>query len=566
MDMARPDRAALCATIRLVEPEGIVAFKRRAVVILPALVGLGVQALVWSRGGYDSAWDDMAITAAFARTFADTGRIALTPSSEIVEGMSTPLWLLILAACTRVFSLDAHALYRTAQALSSLLLDATLLLLGASVARVIQDRRDAAWALAGLCLLPLWSPFVHESVNGMENPLIALLLVGGAWWAAVKPAALAWVCVLLVWLRVEGGLLVLPLACLGLNRRTFQAVAAAASAAFLAQEAWRYATFGELVPNTVLAKLHEPYWPAGTVQAIVTDRILYLRDVVPTAFLPLALILGRRGTWTRIRDGIRPGGTLVPPMLAALGAAVALALMVGPEWGGGYPGRMIYPLSLLFWSGLTLLWAASSRGWLRALILLLCCGLAARDFIRAEHTAPSGATITVENYRRSNAVPLNALAEAAGKDGLVVAIPDVGGTSLFGPAHTIVDTGLLCNRMLARHGYGALYDQLFGSPMVDVIETHGVFTRLSGIREGASLQALTCHFVPVSIGGKVFYLHRSLFERLQLPEAACVPGWEVRGRRGAEALGRRAKALRADLDLAGSFPCVFILRMGGARP
>ncbi|MES2221308.1 MAG: hypothetical protein V4587_10120, partial [Acidobacteriota bacterium] len=50
------------------------------------------------------SWDDGAITAAYARTFADSGRIALTPSSPQVEGMSSLTWLLLLSIPRFFFS------------------------------------------------------------------------------------------------------------------------------------------------------------------------------------------------------------------------------------------------------------------------------------------------------------------------------------------------------------------------------------------------------------------------------------------------------------------------------
>ena len=37
------------------------------------------------------SWDDGFITLSFARTFAETGHIALTPVSEQVEGATSPL-------------------------------------------------------------------------------------------------------------------------------------------------------------------------------------------------------------------------------------------------------------------------------------------------------------------------------------------------------------------------------------------------------------------------------------------------------------------------------------------
>ena len=43
------------------------------------------------------AWDDGYIILSFARTFAETGHIGLTPVSEQVEGATSPLWFLLMA-------------------------------------------------------------------------------------------------------------------------------------------------------------------------------------------------------------------------------------------------------------------------------------------------------------------------------------------------------------------------------------------------------------------------------------------------------------------------------------
>ena len=521
-----------------------------------------MQAWVWGRGGYSSAWDDMAITASFARTFADHGRISLTASSEVVEGFSTPLWFLILAFCRKAFALDAHALYRTAQALSSSLLIATLLLLGATVARLVEDARSAVWALAGLCLLVLWPPFVRESVNGMENPLIAFLLAGAVWWSGAQPVALAAAGILIVWLRVEGGIFVLPLAYAGRSRRAFLTVGAAAVGAFLAQEAWRFWVFGGLVPNTVLAKLHEPYSVAGTARAMLAARVRYLPSAAPLAFLPLALVYLRRWTPEQLREETRPGGALDPAIVAAIGAAGGLTLLVGREWG--YPGRMIFPLSVVGVSGLVMAAARSGSRIVRAASLLACGLLVAPGASRLDRSAPNGDVITVENYRVSNALPLTRLAVAAGRQGLVVATPDVGGTSLFGPTHTIVDTGLLCNRRLATFGYDALADEVFGERMADVVDTHTVFTRVSGIQQGRPLEALMANYLPASVGGKLFYLHRRLLASVPASRVTQVPMREALGPRRAEILGRQSTYSRLDMDLAGRFPSIYIVRLDGA--
>ncbi|WP_143052479.1 hypothetical protein [Streptomyces sp. cf386] len=62
-----------------------------------------------------NGWDDGSITLAFARTFADSGQIALTPASETVEGFSSPLWFLLMAGTFRVLPLDFDGMILASQ-------------------------------------------------------------------------------------------------------------------------------------------------------------------------------------------------------------------------------------------------------------------------------------------------------------------------------------------------------------------------------------------------------------------------------------------------------------------
>jgi hypothetical protein len=61
-------------------------------IAIQVAITAAVILLVKTRG-----WDDGAIALAYSKTFAATGRIALTPASEQVEGFSAIAWFLINA-------------------------------------------------------------------------------------------------------------------------------------------------------------------------------------------------------------------------------------------------------------------------------------------------------------------------------------------------------------------------------------------------------------------------------------------------------------------------------------
>ena len=63
---------------------------------------------------------------------------------------------------------------------------------------------------------------------------------------------------------------------------------------------------------------------------------------------------------------------------------------------------------------------------------------------------------------------------------LVFMVPDVGGPGLCCENINIIDSALLTNRFLAKYGYKKFPDLLqFENP--DVIETHGLWSELTGI-------------------------------------------------------------------------------------
>jgi len=213
------------------------------------------------------AWDDMAITLGFARTFADTGIIALTPLSDPVEGTSSLLWMVLNAAFYKLHG-SPDLLYAQAKllAIALLLLNVGLIF---TAARTCGISRPIASLLAlsfGGCF-----PAIIESVNGMENPLYVclFLLAFITYFKDSKPS-----CQFLFMISTSAALFVrwsalwflLPFALIHGWRYGLRGLFALRHwiwlGLFAAQTAWRLSVFDDVLPNTIRAKLQPPYRPS----------------------------------------------------------------------------------------------------------------------------------------------------------------------------------------------------------------------------------------------------------------------------------------------------------------
>src|SRR5271156_116545 len=119
------------------------------------------------------SWDDAAITTAFSRTWAHTGRVALTPLSQSVEGDSSILWFLLLSApYFFTHNTDAGLIWMK-------ILSAIFLVLSLPVIYWIALRQFASRSAAIICVLLLAYCFTsHQEIeNGMEMNLVVFLLL-----------------------------------------------------------------------------------------------------------------------------------------------------------------------------------------------------------------------------------------------------------------------------------------------------------------------------------------------------------------------------------------------------
>ncbi|HET9183313.1 MAG TPA: hypothetical protein VFP59_14340 [Candidatus Angelobacter sp.] len=279
-----------------------------------------VLGLVRLKGG----WDDAAITASFARTYADTGRLALTPVSAEVEGFSSVAWMLLLTL-PRYLSHDPAAILAWMKILAALSFCLSLI-----VFQYIASRLLATKELANLCtiLLALMVPAMRETVNGMEMNLYMLFLLclvylltenrsGKRTWISCWVLSAA-----MILTRFEAPYLILFLAAgllLAGRQRSCLHLTIAASFGFVCLEIWRYLRFRAWMPNTVYAKMRFPYSPPHAWLAQFQTRFAATCELlrVLQGILVVVLIVA-------IVNGVSKGFRIATPAWAHRPPTVAL--------------------------------------------------------------------------------------------------------------------------------------------------------------------------------------------------------------------------------------------------
>ncbi len=473
-----------------------------------------VLCLFWNDG-----WDDGAITMAFARTFAHTGTIQGTPGSGIVEGYSTTLWMLVLAALARLFASPA-ALLAAAKTLTCLLNLANILL----VRQVIRRWRYPLLADLTAGLLGLTGLTLFESLNAMEGPLMLALMLALALLLPLRSrrqtALFAVVGAGFVLARFEAIFLILPLLLLVRPLRRSLAVCASWWAAFAFEEIWRVHTFGAWIPNTILAKRHVPYITASrsgelfrhlhpfvTLRQTLTVPLLLLVLAILTAVVQRGGRLAKLPRRFNLHD--MPRDMQIAAVIA--GAGLLLDFAVGANWGP--PDRELFSaLPFVMYLLLRLAFGLIRDRNTARIVTLLLVALAgcktARVFARMHQPgAPLYMPrITVANLA-SVTPAIERIREAAGLSTLTFATPDVGGVMLFGDNLHILDLGLLCDRHLATTGYADAYSYVFAQRKPEVIEVHGWWTVLTGFDHTPLLQQ---QYGILFLDRKRFFVRRDL--------------------------------------------------------
>ncbi len=311
--------------------------------LLPVGLGAVLAALHCSRfSSPDHALDDAWISFRIARNLVEHGVLTFDLTQPPVEGMTNLLWTLLSAVWiaalpdldpvlpARLLGVLLHVgtvvlavrlvqrwTAARAPAASSAAATVTAVLLGASGSM-------AFWAMSGL-ETPLWTFLAVLAVERLQARAFLVAGLGLGLLAATRPEGV-----------LAGGMLVLG--ALALDRRRGLATAGIFGLCVAAMEAFRWLTYGALLPNTFHAKA--PDLSAGL------DYVGGFWLVGLGMLGPLAVLPALRSAWARA-------------LLLA-----ALVMLAGAAWSGGdwMPGFRRCSLALLVLAGLSGAGLALARG------------------------------------------------------------------------------------------------------------------------------------------------------------------------------------------------------------
>jgi hypothetical protein len=464
----------------------------------------GLHALVYGR------WiiDDAAITFAYVRSIATGLGPVLQAGADPVEGYSNPAWLALLVVGHKLNLFDHGTLFGIPDVVAfpkllALIACAVLYAAFYRVAKVLTRWPVTVTIVAGAITASIPS-FVIWCFSGLENSLLAAAV---GWLAACIATAVAGdrllttrtalICGLVAAVagltRPDGMIYVLayPLAVLLLVRAPRAdklrpvAVGIAAFAvplgAFLL---WRYATFGELVPNTAIAKAQ------GLPDLIGIARPLGL--VVFTGVAPALLGAVLVAIVLRRKAGNTSG---LQALLITFGLAVLAYVILEGDWMGQY--RFATPIwatgaLIIAVAGAQVLAGADTREqrrvWIASgLTIAVAAPVLAHSALtfRADPTVPMCAVASYAGWTP------NEYATTLGLDDATIATPDIGGTALVSTLR-IIDLGGLADAELARRwaagDASGLRDDVFAA-RPEFIETHHEWSDTTGLIDDPRLTA-----------------------------------------------------------------------------
>ncbi|OAN28656.1 hypothetical protein A4X20_10735 [Mycolicibacterium iranicum] len=463
---------------------------------------VGLHALVYGR------WiiDDAAITFAYVRSIASGLGPVLQAGADPVEGFSNPAWLALLVAGHKVHLFDHGTMFGIPDVVAfpkllALIFCAVLFAAFYRVAKALTRWPVTVTIVAGGITAAIPS-FVIWCFSGLENSLLAAAVgwlaaciataVGGDRLLTTRTAVICGIVAAVAGLtRPDGMIYVLayPLAVLLLGRapRAHKLRAAAVGTAAFALPLgvfllWRYATFGEVVPNTAIAKAQ------GLPDLMGLARPMGL--VVFTGVAPALLGAVLVAIVLRRRAG-NHAGLLALLITFALGV-LAYVILEG-DWMGQY--RFATPIwatgaLIIAVAGAQVLAGADGRErrrvWMAsavtAAVAVPVLAHSALTF-RADPTVPMCAVASYAGWTP------NEYADYLGLDDATIATPDIGGTALVSNLR-IIDLGGLADAALARRwaagDASGLRDDIFAA-RPEFIETHHEWSDTTGIIEDPRL-------------------------------------------------------------------------------
>ena len=483
------------------------------------------------------AWDDGYITLSFARTFAETGRIGLTPYSETVEGATSPLWFLLMAGIYKLGITSFYGFHLASQLLAALCAGVTAVLL---YRLILPSAPRAAWWIGFLTLL--LGAFRTETANGMEMTLLCVVVLGMMTLLQDRREqpvfGLVALAAIVPLIRLEAAGFVIAgavgIALFSRQVRVGSAIIASSLLSILVISYIRYVVFGTFgLTNTMIAKQLSPYsppfgTPAWNFQSLVTILLEPVFTILPA--VAVAFVLSRL-SGVKAFSSIRQLGDSVTsrrlPARMSFGIAYAVGYLVFIfAFGSNYfapLGRMgaAATLALIVVAAMAIPVPKSEpsrrmprSGYAVIASVLVVAGLLSQDlawiYMARLSTDPKLAFNSTVAYRK-NGEAMDHVRELLQQPSISVLLADVGAPSLCCERLEVLDLGLLANTELSKSGWGGFAGYL-REKQPDLIQTHGVWSQESGIYDNADFVQ---NYTPVVVLDSLFYLRNDHFDRLK---------------------------------------------------
>jgi len=462
-------------------------------------------------------WDDSAITLGFSRTFALTGHIEPTPGSGIVEGYSTTLWMLLMALAAKFVGTPA-ALLAVAK-ISTLILNLiNLLLIRYWFSNWTSETLGNLIAGSVGCGL-----MFYETINGMETPiimtLVLVMLILHSRTGTLNRLLYLIAGSALILTRWEAAWLLIPFVLIEPSRRRSLNSSIIWMAVFIIENLVRLRYFGQILPNTIIAKHGIPYSNLN-LRPHLKEPLLILASIKVMAVIMIAVHLYTRRHTTRqglflqrFLQPLRNSWQLRICLIFTLSSLV-LSTAIGQNWGP--PFRSFYS-AWPFLIALPLI-AAFSNLRLPVLPLItfcLCFASFSRLYAQVQDLRSPIAPVYMPNMTidtvADTASILAEIQSISGHSNLVFAGPDMGGVILFTHDIKVIDLGLLCDSVLAHQRFAAIGTYVLQERHPDIIEVHGMWTIFTNFQ---SYPLFLARYRPVYLHGHRFFLDKSLIANI----------------------------------------------------
>ena len=474
--------------------------------------------------------DDAGISFAYAFNLANGEGLVSQPGAAPVEGFSNPAWVLLITLARSLGLLDERTIAGQwdVVALSKLLALVLHVVVLGCLATIARRGLAAAssgrapellwilpWSLAGL-LLAVNPSYVIWMVSGLENPLLAAAVAATA--AAMvrfvtEPsprlaALLGLVIGLAAITRPDGMIYLLALVVVALPTKftrsqrwwALAASAGGAGAIALSYLVFRLLYYGEIVPNTAVAKGQG----LPTVRAL--GRLVEMGESFGPALacVTVAAVIG--SVVTMRRDGNDLGVRVASAALLVLGLSVVAFVVLRPDWMEEL--RFLTPawplVSLAAAAGSLHLVVLAERRDTRLVVAAVVTVAVSLSLVRWADRAVA--------FRDAPTVPLCFVAERYGAQFDLAArelrldparstlvVPDVGGTLLTSQMK-VVDLAGLADVELGRLQRYADPDRIRRHLLEEVkptfVHLHGVWKRSSGLFGSAAFDRDYVELVP----------------------------------------------------------------------